>query len=86
VEAICVLSTRRFEVGPLIDLAQEVIGKGYTAVKVVFVPYSEPLEGIGKVKRFAALMSKLREAVGDAVEVMIDFHGRTYPAGCVASL
>ena len=69
-----------FEVGPLIDLAQKVIGDGYTAVKVVFVPYSEPLEGIGKVKRFAALMGKLREAIGDAVDVMIDFHGRTYPA------
>jgi galactonate dehydratase len=72
-----------FEVGPLIDLAQKVIGNGYTAVKVVFVPYSEPLEGIGKVKRFAALMSKLREAVGDAVDIMIDFHGRTYPAMAV---
>ena len=69
-----------FEVGPLIDLAQKVIGDGYTAVKVVFVPYSEPLEGIGKVKRFAALMGKLREAIGDTVDVMIDFHGRTYPA------
>jgi galactonate dehydratase len=69
-----------FEVGPLIDLAHQVIGNGYTAVKVVFVPYSEPLEGIGKVKRFAALMRKLREAVGEAVDVMIDFHGRTYPA------
>jgi galactonate dehydratase len=69
-----------FEVGPLIDLAQKVIGDGYTAVKVVFVPYSEPLEGIGKVKRFAALMGKLREAIGDTVDVMIDFHGRTHPA------
>jgi galactonate dehydratase len=69
-----------FEVGPLIDLAHQVIGNGYTAVKVVFVPYSEPLEGIGKVKRFALLMGKLREAVGDGVDVMIDFHGRTYPA------
>ena len=69
-----------FEVGPLIDLALKVIGNGYTAIKVVFVPYSEPLEGIGKVKRFAMLMGKLREAVGDAVDVMIDFHGRTYPA------
>jgi galactonate dehydratase len=69
-----------FEVGPLIDLAHQVIGNGYTAVKVVFVPYSESLEGIGKVKRFAALMGKLREAVGEAVDVMIDFHGRTYPA------
>jgi len=72
-----------FEVGPLIDLAQKVIENGYTAVKVVFVPYSEPLEGIGKVKRFATLMSKLREAVGDAVDIMIDFHGRTYPAMAV---
>jgi galactonate dehydratase len=69
-----------FEVGPLIDLALKVIGNGYTAIKVVFVPYSEPLEGIGKVKRFATLMGKLRQAVGDAVDVMIDFHGRTYPA------
>ena len=69
-----------FEVGPLIDLAQKVIGDGYTAVKVVFVPYSEPLEGIGKVKRFATLMGKLREAIGDTVDVMIDFHGRAYPA------
>jgi galactonate dehydratase len=69
-----------FEVGPLIDLALKVIGNGYTAVKVVFVPYSEPLEGIGKVKQFAMLMRKLREAVGDEVDVMIDFHGRAYPA------
>jgi galactonate dehydratase len=69
-----------FEVGPLVDLALKVIGNGYSAVKVVFVPYSEPLEGIGKIKRFAMLMQKLREAVGDAIDIMIDFHGRTYPA------
>src|SRR5207244_12244853 len=36
-----------FDVGPLVELAQRVIEKGYTAIKVVFVPYSEPLEGIG---------------------------------------
>ena len=69
-----------FEAEPLIDLARKVIENGYTAVKVVFVPYSEPLEGTGKVKRFAALMRKLREAVGEVVDIMIDFHGRTYPA------
>lgn len=69
-----------FEVGPLIEYAQEIISKGYTAVKVVFVPYSEPLEGIGKVKRFANLMEKLRLAVGDEIDIMVDFHGRTYPA------
>jgi galactonate dehydratase len=69
-----------FDVGPLIDLAHKVVEQGYTAVKVVFVPYSEPLEGIGKVKQFARLMGKLRESVGDQIDVMIDFHGRTYPA------
>jgi galactonate dehydratase len=69
-----------FDVGPLIDLAHKVIEEGYSAVKVVFVPYSEPLEGIRKVKQFARLMEKLRESVGDEIDVMIDFHGRTYPA------
>jgi galactonate dehydratase len=69
-----------FEVEPLIDLALKVIDRGYTAVKVVFVPYSEPLEGIRKVKQFARLMEKLRDAVGEDVDIMIDFHGRTYPA------
>jgi galactonate dehydratase len=69
-----------FDVEPLIDLARKVVEQGYSAVKVVFVPYSEPLEGIGKVKQFARLMGKLREAVGDQIDVMIDFHGRTYPA------
>lgn len=33
-----------FDVGPLVELAQAVVARGYTAVKVVFVPYSEPLE------------------------------------------
>jgi galactonate dehydratase len=69
-----------FEVEPLIDLALKVVDRGYTAVKVVFVPYSEPLEGIRKVKQFARLMEKLRDAVGENVDIMIDFHGRTYPA------
>jgi galactonate dehydratase len=67
-------------VEPLIELALKVINSGYTAVKVVFVPYSEPLEGIRKVKQFARLMEKLRGAVGDGIDIMIDFHGRTYPA------
>jgi galactonate dehydratase len=69
-----------FDAGPLIDLAQQVVSGGYTAVKVVFVPYSEPLMGVGHVKKFAALMERLRLALGDAIDIMIDFHGRTYPA------
>ena len=69
-----------FDAGRVIDLAREVVARGYTAVKVVFVPYSEPLMGVPSVKKFASVMASLREAVGDRVDIMIDFHGRTYPA------
>jgi galactonate dehydratase len=72
-----------FDPAPLIERAREVIARGYTALKVVFVPYSEPLMGIPAIEKFAALMARLREAVGDAVDIMIDFHGRTYPAMAV---
>jgi galactonate dehydratase len=69
-----------FDAGPLIDLAKQVVERGYTAVKVVFVPYSEPLIGGADVRRFAGLMEKLRLALGEGIDIMIDFHGRTYPA------
>jgi galactonate dehydratase len=69
-----------FDLGPLIDLAQAVVAKGYTAVKVVCVPYSEPLMSLSYVKKFAQAIERLRLAVGDGVDLMIDFHGRTYPA------
>ena len=72
-----------FDVGPLIDLAHEVVDRGYTALKVVFVPYSQPLEGASKAKRLELLMRGLREAVGEEIDIMVDFHGRTYPATAI---
>ena len=72
-----------FDPGPVIDLARQVVERGYTAVKVVCVPYSEPLMNVTYVKKFAGVIGKLREAVGDSVDIMIDFHGRTTPAMAV---
>jgi galactonate dehydratase len=72
-----------FDPGPVIDLARQVVAQGYTAVKVVCVPYSEPLMNVSYVKKFASVIAKLREAVGDSVDIMIDFHGRTTPAMAV---
>jgi galactonate dehydratase len=69
-----------FDASRVIELALEVVARGYTAVKVVFVPYSEPLMGAPYAKKLAAVMGRLREAVGDCVDIMVDFHGRTYPA------
>jgi galactonate dehydratase len=69
-----------FDPQPLIDLAHEVVARGYTALKVVFVPYSEPLMGRQYVNHFSKMFEKLRIAVGDDIDIMIDFHGRTSPA------
>jgi galactonate dehydratase len=69
-----------FDAQPLIDLAHKVVARGYTALKVVFVPYSEPLMGRQYVRQFASMFEKLRLAVGDDIDIMIDFHGRTSPA------
>jgi galactonate dehydratase len=69
-----------FDPQPLIDLAHEVVARGYTALKVVFVPYSEPLMGKQYVLRFASMFEQLRLAVGNNIDIMIDFHGRTSPA------
>ncbi|HET7213356.1 MAG TPA: galactonate dehydratase [Terriglobia bacterium] len=72
-----------FDLGPVIDLGRQVVDRGYTAVKVVCVPYSEPLMNVGYVKKFAGVIGKLRGALGDSVDIMIDFHGRTTPAMAV---
>ena len=69
-----------FDSHRITDLAQQVIAQGYTALKVVCVPLSEPLMGRAGVKAFAGNIEKLRLAIGDDVDLMIDFHGRTYPA------
>ena len=53
---------------------------GYTAVKAVCIPRTAPLDGPRPVKLVAQLMGALREAVGDGVDIMLDFHGRTTPA------
>ncbi len=66
-----------FESSQVIERALAVREQGYTAMKVVFVPYSRPLEGLPAVKHFAKLVGDLRSAVGDDIDIMIDFHGRT---------
>jgi galactonate dehydratase len=69
---------------PLVERAREVVEKGYKAFKAVFIPYTHfhaPLPEIRKVER---LMEALRSAVGDEIEIMVDFHGR--PASVGAAL
>ncbi len=75
-----------FDAQKAVDLAHQSIAKGYTAVKVVFVPFSEPLVNIPSIKKFSGLVKTLRESIGDSVDLMIDFHGRTSPAAAIQYL
>ena len=60
--------------------ARASIEAGYTAVKVLVVPKTLPLEGTKPLRHAETLMSALREEVGPDVDIMIDMHARTTPA------
>jgi galactonate dehydratase len=69
---------------PLIERATEVVEKGYRAFKAVFIPYTHFHAPLPEVNKVARMMEGLRKAVGDQVEIMVDFHGR--PASVSAAL
>ncbi len=62
------------------ELALRVKDAGYTAVKVMAVPRTEPVEGTRSVCYAESLVRAVREAVGTEMDVMVDLHGRTTPA------
>ncbi len=53
---------------------------GYSAVKFMAVPRTEPIEGIQQVKQAARYVEAIRRAVGDEMDLMVDLHGRCWPA------
>ena len=53
---------------------------GYTAIKFMAVPRTEPVEGVRSVKYAASLVKAVRDAVGDEMDLMVDLHARCWPA------
>jgi galactonate dehydratase len=53
---------------------------GYSAIKFMPVPSSEPVEGQRSVRYAAGLVQAVREAVGPEIDLMVDLHARTWPA------
>ena len=72
------------EEAPLIERAREVVERGYSAFKAVFIPYTHYHAPLAGVDRVARMMDGLRRAVGPDIEIMVDFHGR--PASAAAAL
>jgi galactonate dehydratase len=53
---------------------------GFSAVKILAVPKSAPLDGSAALKKAENLMAAARRGAGDDMDIMIDFHGRTSAA------
>lgn len=68
-------------VSALVERAREVVESGYRAFKAVFVPYTHYHAPLPQVDKVARMMEAMRAAVGEDVEIMVDFHGRPASAG-----
>jgi galactonate dehydratase len=61
------------------ERALSVKEQGYTAIKFMAVPRTEPVEGLRSVRYAESLVRAVREAVGDEMDLMVDLHARTWP-------
>ncbi len=53
---------------------------GFTAVKILAVGKTAPLDGLKALKDAEALMAAARAGAGDDMDIMVDLHGRTTAA------
>jgi galactonate dehydratase len=53
---------------------------GFSAVKILAVPKSAPLDGYAALKEAETLMAAARKGAGDEMDIMVDLHGRTTAA------
>lgn len=56
---------------------------GFTALKFMPVPRTEPVEGTRSVQYAEGLVRAVREAVGPDMDLMVDLHARCWPAMAV---
>jgi galactonate dehydratase len=61
------------------EQALAVIEQGYTAIKFMAVPRTEPVEGTRSVQLAEQIVSAVRDVVGPDVDLMVDLHARTWP-------
>lgn len=57
--------------------------EGFTAVKSMPIPVSDPVESAAVLKRAARCVEAMRLAGGDELDIMLDLHARTTPAAAI---
>jgi len=61
----------------------ESLDAGFTAVKAMPIPVSEPIESPRTLKQAARAVEAMRKAGGDDLDIMLDLHARTTPAAAI---
>jgi galactonate dehydratase len=62
------------------ELALQAVEDGYTTFKSMAVPPTMPLEGLQPLRTAEAAVAAMRDAVGEAIDIMVDCHARPSPA------
>lgn len=62
------------------DKAAQSRADGFSAVKILAVGKTAPLDGLAALKQAEALMAAARQGAGDDMDIMVDLHGRTTAA------
>lgn len=78
------INRRTRDIGGYAESAAELKEAGYNAVKFVPVPYTHYDAELREVRHTERLLAKVRDAVGDDTDVLLDFHGR--PASIQAAI
>ena len=69
-----------FPVEQMLEIADERLKEGYTALKYSIIPPIHFTETPENIEKHVSRFRKVREKIGDNVELAIDFHGRVSPA------
>jgi galactonate dehydratase len=62
------------------EAALQCVADGFDALKIYPIPFKGRLEGRRAVRRAEEVVAAVRDAVGEQVDLMVDLHGRTFPA------
>ncbi len=69
-----------FPVEDMLKIAGERLKEGYTALKYSIIPPIKAIENPDNTQKHIERFAKVREFIGNKVDLAIDFHGRVSPA------
>lgn len=69
-----------FPIEDMLSIADERLTHGYTALKYSIIPPLKAVENPENIEKHIERFAKVRERIGNGVDLAIDFHGRVSPA------